>query len=132
MLRQAQRHGQHVHQEFTLCQSQSQAMPFSADSFDTVVVTFPSAYICDQSTWDEFIRLLAPGGRVVIVYGARIGRRSPIRCLFQGLLSLGQVRGRAFHPEVAGLSVQHRRVLEGPDQVDLLVAERATEFSGSL
>lgn len=46
----------------------TQAMPFAAGSFDTVVATFPAEYILDPATLGEVARVLVEGrGRMVIV-----------------------------------------------------------------
>lgn len=53
----------------------TQAMPYASGSFDTIVSTFPAAYIVDPGTMREVGRLLVrpgttahtPGGRLVIV-----------------------------------------------------------------
>jgi ubiquinone/menaquinone biosynthesis C-methylase UbiE len=58
----------------------AQAMPLAAASFDSVLATFPAEYILDPQTASEIRRVLAPGGRVVIVDGAQLlarGEGSP-------------------------------------------------------
>ncbi len=42
-------------------------LPFRSGSFDTVVATFPSEYIFDPSTLREARRVLAPGGKLVLL-----------------------------------------------------------------
>ena len=46
---------------------QAQALPFPSATFDTVVATFPAEYILDPRTHAEIRRVLAPGGRLVVV-----------------------------------------------------------------
>lgn len=53
-------------------QGSAQKLPFSANSFDTVVSTFPSEYIYDPDTIAEVERVLRPGGRLIIVEGAHL------------------------------------------------------------
>ncbi|GHO88737.1 class I SAM-dependent methyltransferase [Dictyobacter formicarum] len=53
-------------------QGSAQKLPFSANSFDTVVSTFPSEYIYDPDTISEIERVLRPGGRLIIVEGAHL------------------------------------------------------------
>ena len=48
-------------------QGASQKLPFGDKSFDTIVCAFPSPYILDASTHQEFARCLRPGGRILIV-----------------------------------------------------------------
>lgn len=50
-----------------------QVLPFAAASFDCVVSTFPTEYIFDRRTLDETLRVLRPGGRLVVVPMAWIG-----------------------------------------------------------
>lgn len=53
----------------------AQHLPFSAETFDTVFATFPAEYIFDPGTLTEAQRVLAPGGRFVILPGAIITGR---------------------------------------------------------
>ncbi len=46
------------------------ALPFPAKSFQTVVATFPSEYIIAPETLGEVKRVLAPGGRLVVLASA--------------------------------------------------------------
>lgn len=50
----------------------AQQLPFPADAFDTVVATFPAEYIVDPASHAEIRRVLAPGGRLVIVPAAQL------------------------------------------------------------
>src|SRR5205814_10348811 len=64
-------------------------LPFSNESFDTVVSTFPSEYIYDPDTIDEVERVLRPGGRLIVVEGANllpIGFIQPFLVLIQTLV----------------------------------------------
>ncbi|MDQ6740540.1 MAG: methyltransferase domain-containing protein [Actinomycetota bacterium] len=45
----------------------SQALPFPAETFDAVLSTFPSEYIFDPLTVSEIVRVLRPGGLLVVV-----------------------------------------------------------------
>jgi SAM-dependent methyltransferase len=75
-----------------------QALPFSNESFDSVVSTFPNEYIYDPDTIVEVERLLRPGGRLIVIEGANllpVGALQPLLMLLQAL-----VYGPAsiFHP----------------------------------
>ena len=73
----------------TVIQGSSQHLPFSNDSFDTVVSTFPSEYIYDPDTIAEVARVLRPGGRFIVVEGANllpIGFFQPFLVLLQTLV----------------------------------------------
>ena len=73
----------------TVIQGSAQHLPFSNDSFDTVVSTFPSEYIYDPDTVAEVERVLRPGGRFIVVEGANllpIGFLQPFLVLLQTLV----------------------------------------------
>ena len=53
-------------------QGSAQSLPFSDETFDNVVSTFPSEYIYDKDTISEIKRVLRPGGRVIIIEGANL------------------------------------------------------------
>jgi SAM-dependent methyltransferase len=70
-------------------QGVSQSLPFSNDSFDSVVSTFPSEYIYKPDTIAEVARVLRPGGRVIIIEGANllpVGMLQPFLVLIQLLV----------------------------------------------
>ncbi len=61
-----------VGQPECIVQGCAQQLPFRDASFDTVVSTFPSDYIYDSSTLAEVARVLRPGGRLIVVEGAKL------------------------------------------------------------
>ncbi|HET8844051.1 MAG TPA: class I SAM-dependent methyltransferase [Ktedonobacteraceae bacterium] len=72
-----------------IIQGRAQGLPFSSNSFDNVVSTFPSEYIFDADTISEVARVLRPGGRLIVVEGANllpIGFFQPILMLLQMLV----------------------------------------------
>lgn len=50
-------------------QGSSEAIPLRSASVDSVLATFPSDYIAAETTIREIVRVLIPGGRLVIVPG---------------------------------------------------------------
>jgi ubiquinone/menaquinone biosynthesis C-methylase UbiE len=73
----------------TVIQGSAQHLPFSNDTFDTIVSTFPSEYIYDPDTIAEVERVLRPGGHFIVVEGANllpIGFLQPFLVLIQTLV----------------------------------------------
>jgi SAM-dependent methyltransferase len=69
-----------------IIQGEAQRLPFSAGSFDTVVSTFPSEYIYDPDSIAEIVRVLRPGGRLIVIEGANllaVGMLQPVLVLIQ-------------------------------------------------
>lgn len=56
----------------------AQHLPFSKETFDTLVATFPAEYIFDPESLVEAGRVLVPGGRFVILPGALITGRGAV------------------------------------------------------
>ncbi|MFN8499500.1 MAG: methyltransferase domain-containing protein [Anaerolineae bacterium] len=56
---------------------QSQALPFRAGAFASVVSIFPAPYITESATVGEVDRVLTPGGRFVVVDHAVLLGRTP-------------------------------------------------------
>lgn len=61
-----------------LVQARAQALPFCASAFQSVVATFPTEYILDRRTRDEMVRVLCPGGRIVVVAAAQFTGKDPV------------------------------------------------------
>ena len=82
-----------------ILQCPAQRLPFAANSFDSVLATFPTEFIVDRRCLDEVQRVLHTGGRLVIVPQARlIGR-------FVGLGFLEflfRITGQRGHPGAYG------------------------------
>ncbi len=73
----------------TVIQGSAQGLPFSDDSFDNVVSTFPSDYIYDSNTIAEVARVLRPGGQLIVIEGANllpVGFLQPLFVLIQILV----------------------------------------------
>jgi ubiquinone/menaquinone biosynthesis C-methylase UbiE len=50
----------------------AQELPFSSNSFDSIVATFPSDYITDTETMSEVMRCLTEGGRFIVLPAATL------------------------------------------------------------
>jgi ubiquinone/menaquinone biosynthesis C-methylase UbiE len=67
MLQVAHRQADRVHRAVTLRQADATALPFPAESFDTVVSTFALCCIPDErAALVEALRVLRPGGRLLM------------------------------------------------------------------
>ena len=78
-----------LHKKAIVIQGSAKHLPFSNESFDTVVSTFPSEYIYDPNTIAEVERVLRSGGRLIVVEGANllpIGFIQPFLVLIQTLV----------------------------------------------
>jgi SAM-dependent methyltransferase len=53
-------------------QADARALPFADASYDAVVSTFPTDYIADPRALAEIVRVLRPGGRLILVLGATL------------------------------------------------------------
>ncbi len=77
----------------TVQRASVQALPFAEASFDSVISTFPTDYIVDPAGLREIVRVLRPGGRLVIVLGASL---LPARFVLRPLVALQRlVYGRS-------------------------------------
>ncbi len=116
----------------TLVRGRAQELPFPAHTFDSIVSTFPTAYIFDPETLVEVARVVRPGGRLVSVMGARLTGRDPFSRFIEWLYSVtGQRRTLSTESgetlfAAAGLAMRHVQVELGRSQVQLLVADRIT------
>ncbi len=73
-----------------LSHAYAQYLPFAAATFDTVLATFPSAYILDPRSHHEIRRVLLPHGRVVVLPQAELapGRYADLVTLAYRLLGV--------------------------------------------
>jgi ubiquinone/menaquinone biosynthesis C-methylase UbiE len=114
----------------SLVQSHAQTLPFPANTFDSVVATFPTPFIVEAETLREVTRVLRPGGRMVVVLGARLSGRDPVSRFIEWLYFItGQreaVKGDSWKTPfaAAGLHVRGMQVKMKRSQVFLLIADR--------
>ena len=92
MARQARKKLARGGQEHGLVRGLAQNLPFQSNSFDSVVSTFPTPYIIHPATLAEVHRVLAEGGRLVVLFAAWINGSS---LLDQGAALLFRVTGQA-------------------------------------
>lgn len=58
--------------KFNLARGVGEGLPFAADTFETVVSTFPTEYIFDSQTLSEIYRVLRNKGRLIVIPAAWI------------------------------------------------------------
>lgn len=56
--------------QVNLTRGLGQALPFSGESFDSIVATFPAPYIAAPQTLSEARRVLRNGGRLIVLFAA--------------------------------------------------------------
>jgi hypothetical protein len=64
-----------------LVRARTQAMPFRAESFDSLVSTFPAEFIFDPATLQEMVRVMKPEGQTIVVMGVMFKQGWPARFL---------------------------------------------------
>ncbi|MBN2386105.1 MAG: methyltransferase domain-containing protein [Anaerolineales bacterium] len=123
MLRQAARRLRAQGQTPRLLRGYAQFAPFRDGAFQSVVATFPSEYIFDPATLAEVRRLLAPGGRLVVIPAAWITGTGVLERLAAWLF---RVTGQATAVRTLRPIVEARFVAAGFE-----VASEFVEFPGS-
>jgi len=71
-----------------ITRGRAEALPFAAGCFKRVVTTFPAAFIFEAQTANEIFRVLAPGGRAVILLVAWMTGRSLPERFLRGLFQI--------------------------------------------
>jgi len=106
-----------------------QALPFSDESFNSIVSTFPAEFIIQPPTWQEFGRVLAPGGRVIVT-GASLRTDNwflrRILCIVFGSLEQGQGSWHERISTTAGLEVTEIEDSEERVRTQVIIAEKPT------
>lgn len=125
----------------------AQQLPLPDASFDTVLATFPSDYIADPRTGAEIRRVLAPGGRLVIVPLAQLDRSLYARLVdvayrltlqapalraersgadreAPGSAAEAQISASLDRLQIAGITLERRWVPVGPSRALLLTGTR--------
>jgi ubiquinone/menaquinone biosynthesis C-methylase UbiE len=81
-----------------LVRGRAESLPFKPGSFRTIIATFPSEYIFEESTLSEISRVLPEGGELIVVGVASITGRA----LYDRFASwLYRITGQSGEPEPA-------------------------------
>jgi len=133
MLRQARRRLRREKLSLTLCQGRASALPFSAHAFDAVVLTFPTPFVYDPDWIRHLVRVLRPGGRLVVVEHTRFTRGDPLAHSLEWLYRITGQRGpTSTLPnllQTAGLTAWRETVDVGGSSVGLILAEKGARES---
>ena len=62
-----------------LVRGRAQALPFADGAFPAVISTFPTEFIVEPDTQREIYRVLAPGGRLIVVFNGALTRGGAAR-----------------------------------------------------
>ncbi len=88
MLRIARGKLQGAYKATRLVRASVQALPFQAQAFDSIVMTFPPGFVREPQTWAELNRVLDDRGRLIWVDAARLLPHGWASRLVQGFVSL--------------------------------------------
>jgi ubiquinone/menaquinone biosynthesis C-methylase UbiE len=132
MGRQARRRLHRLKYPVRLVNGYAQYLPFPGNCFDSVAATFPSEYIFEPQVLAEIVRVLKPGGRLVVIPTAWITGQSRLERLAAGLFRItGQagaieavMPGMKRRIEESGLAVSQELVEAGGSRVLVLVGEK--------
>lgn len=109
-----------------LVRADGRRLPFCGAAFDGVVATFPTAYVVHPSTLSEVRRVLAAGGRLVLLPVAWITGGNPLEraaaWLFRITGEAGEWDGRFTElVRAGGFAAQEKRVTLGGSEVMLVI-----------
>ena len=76
----------------------TQNLPYPDNFFDTVVATFPTAYIYQPDTIEEFFRVLKPGASLIALLSAEIQRPDVLSKITGSLYTITGQSSMNIHP----------------------------------
>ncbi len=113
-----------------LVRGRAEQLPFADGCFPAVVSTFPTAFITAPETLAELYRVLAPGGRLVVVVSGLLTAGGLLRSVLEWAYRVTGQRGpwpddlgRRF--TAAGFVLKQASVTYPRSEVLLLIAEKA-------
>lgn len=120
--------------QLNLIRGLCQALPFAAETFDTIVATFPAEYIFAQQTLLDVRRTLTNGGRLIVLPVAWVTGEGMLdkfaawlfRVTGQAPPEIGQTYARLTQPFLlAGFQVETKLVAAKSSRVLIIIARKA-------
>ena len=106
-----------------------QAMPFPDRAFNSIVSTFPAEFIIQPPAWQEFGRVLAPGGRLIVT-GTYLRTDNPfLRHVLRTVFGIVEQSQRSWHDRITstvGLQVTEVEHCKQPLRTPIIIAEKPT------
>jgi SAM-dependent methyltransferase len=102
-------------------------MPFPDGTFDDIVATFPAQFIFRRAALSEMARVLAPGGRLVVVGSYLCGGNGSLWRAFDLAFSFLGPKGRLQHQRIekeTGLQATEIQRQDGWAQVQIIIADK--------
>ncbi len=106
-----------------------QAMPFPDSTFHSIVSTCPAEFILQPPTWQEFGRVLAPGGRLIVTGTSLHADNRFLQLIVRLVFSDLEQSQPPWHERTAasaGLKVTEIEHGEQPVRTQVIIAEKPT------
>ncbi len=118
--------------EIPLLRGRAQALPFRDRCFDSIAVTFPTEFILDPATGREAARVLAPGGRFVVIVEARLTHQDILSRFIERLYAItGQRQGFSRRVEATmaqtGFTPHVLRERLGHSEITIVIGDQPTQ-----
>jgi ubiquinone/menaquinone biosynthesis C-methylase UbiE len=109
-----------------LCHGYAQTLPFAPAAFDAVLATFPTAFVYHPAWIQHVVRVLKPGGRLIVIEVATFTSLDPLSRFLEWLYRVTGQRGSPVDLAVllreAGLDAQQRSVELQSSRVSFVLA----------
>jgi len=106
-----------------------QAIPFPDRTFHSIVSTCPAEFILQPPTWQEFGRVLAPGGRLIVTGTSLHADNWFLQWVFRIIFGALEQSPGLWHERITtavGLKVTEIEHGEQPVRTQVVIAEKPT------